>query len=570
MASDLHFLEEIPEVKIYKSIETSRKRRVSLKSSRLQRHSHVGIATPTRQRRISSQRCMQRKRSLHHLFLYPPTINEDEIPNDRTDNLGITSVVSTSRRLSEAVAKRPTFTTVETSTGRRRSEPYLTNMFTTLIHTKRNSKASLAHGRKTYGGRRFSTAEALMMKNNRKLEALAQDELLTCLNVPLQDEPDEFLPIDENSEEIDGNSVNIDGDYIPDEENQRRIRERKKREEKRMCILQELLETEQNYISCLYIVNEVFKHPLENRNIVSQKDLKLMFPLSLNDIFNSHNSFMQDLDDRLKSNHWNVGECFQEMTSISSNLLEPYTRYVTSFPKSISTLTKYTRGSNKFRKFLDTCYHNPIVERLDLPSFLLSPVQRLPRYILLLSELHKYTEMGNPDKDLITEAKTEMEKIIFALDKSIKVSMKSYKSSESSKKIGGGGFKRHFQSTRKKKRSTGTLSSSGHEKKVGEKKSSNSNSTSSSTASPVRKSSNISNTPEITPTPLQHSPVQRRRTFDGSRENTGSLSVEMKRDRNNSWRKSLGAKLSNLFQHDRENCNGMDNNLAHLALGTSS
>lgn len=565
-------LEEIPEGRI-KVNDTTRKRRVSLKSTRVQRLSTAGLCASTRQRRISTaQRGHQRKRSLHHLFGYapPPSTNDCDITNQ---DMKVTNIVTTSRRLSEAVAKQPTYITIEPSTGRRRSEPYVTNMFTTALN-KRSSKlngTSYNHGRKTHNGRKFSTAEALMIKNNRKLEALAQDELLTCLNVPLPGEKVSITPIDESDEITDFSHKLTDGDYISEEENNRRILERKKKEEKRKCIIRELLETERNYIACLDIVIDVFKHPLDTRNLVTHKDLKLMFPPSINEIQSSHCRFVEDLDRRVQNDDWDIGSCFQKITSISENLLEIYTRYVQSFPKSISTLTKYTRGSNKFRKFLDSCYRNPVVERLDLPSFLLSPVQRLPRYILLLSELYKYTDSGHPDKDCICETKAKMEKIIMSLDTSIKVSMESY---SSDKKGVGSGIRRHFQGTKKKKRTLSISSCSGNEKKTNAKTMSNKNSNNSSIDIPSRENSNLSAS-DVTTTPplaLKHSPLQRRRTFDGYEDN-GTLSVEIKRDRNNSWRKSLGAKLSNLFQPDRYNgsCNGLDNSsLSQLPLGTTS
>lgn len=144
---------------------------------------------------------------------------------------------------------------------------------------------------------------------------------------------------------------------------------------------------------------------------------------------------MQELQERMNNADWRgiIGDIFAKMTSASANLLDIYTSYVNAFPKSISTLSKCTRSSQKFRKFLEVnfcfvvvftlfdfnvviaflvvvssslcrrravviagvvlivisslfqdCYENPVVERLDLPSFLLSPVQRLPRYVLLL------------------------------------------------------------------------------------------------------------------------------------------------------------------------------------------
>ena len=57
----------------------------------------------------------------------------------------------------------------------------------------------------------------------------------------------------------------------------------------------------------------------------------------------------------MNNNDWRgiIGDIFAKMTSASVNLLEMYTAYVNSFPKAISTLSKCTRSSGKFRKFLE-------------------------------------------------------------------------------------------------------------------------------------------------------------------------------------------------------------------------
>lgn len=80
-----------------------------------------------------------------------------------------------------------------------------------------------------------------------------------------------------------------------------------------------------------------------------------LFPSHLNEIKTSHTWFMNELEERMNHEDWRgiVGDIFAKMTSASANLLEVYTAYVQAFPKSISTLSKCTRSSQKFRKFLE-------------------------------------------------------------------------------------------------------------------------------------------------------------------------------------------------------------------------
>ena len=87
---------------------------------------------------------------------------------------------------------------------------------------------------------------ALPASSKQKLQALAKDELLASLNVPLP-RPDDSI----NTTEV------IDEPPVEDNvENKKKI-EKERKENKRMLIIEEILETEKNYISCLDTLNTV-------------------------------------------------------------------------------------------------------------------------------------------------------------------------------------------------------------------------------------------------------------------------------------------------------------------------
>lgn len=55
-------------------------------------------------------------------------------------------------------------------------------------------------------------------------------------------------------------------------------------------------------------------------------------------------------------------------------------------------------GNNTdFAYLSQSCLEQPSCGGLDLGAFLLTPVQRIPRYILLLKQLLKYTDETHPD-----------------------------------------------------------------------------------------------------------------------------------------------------------------------------
>jgi hypothetical protein len=70
------------------------------------------------------------------------------------------------------------------------------------------------------------------------------------------------------------------------------------------------------------------------------------------------------------------------LTSSSSLPLQLHTQYVNRHPSAIDLLLKLTRTNSRFRRFLDDCYSKT---NMDAESFLILPIQRLPRYELLLT-----------------------------------------------------------------------------------------------------------------------------------------------------------------------------------------
>src|SRR3990167_4187381 len=57
--------------------------------------------------------------------------------------------------------------------------------------------------------------------------------------------------------------------------------------------------------------------------------------------------------------------------------------------------------------------------RLNLESFLIMPIQRMPRYLLLLTDLKKYTNVHHPDFEYLPNAIEGMNKILQSHNKQI-------------------------------------------------------------------------------------------------------------------------------------------------------
>ena len=67
-----------------------------------------------------------------------------------------------------------------------------------------------------------------------------------------------------------------------------------------------------------------------------------------------------------------------------SEFINVYSAYMNEFKVAMQTLARYEQGSPKFKEELQSCQQKHECEGLSLAAFLLTPIQRLPRYEMLL------------------------------------------------------------------------------------------------------------------------------------------------------------------------------------------
>ncbi|CAM9475612.1 unnamed protein product [Ectocarpus sp. 6 AP-2014] len=80
----------------------------------------------------------------------------------------------------------------------------------------------------------------------------------------------------------------------------------------------------------------------------------------------------------------------------SLDMFKPYSVYVKNYPQSLKTLAACEEFS-EFNAFIRGCEHQDACHGLDLKAYLIQPVQRVPRYRLLIIQLLKHTRESHPD-----------------------------------------------------------------------------------------------------------------------------------------------------------------------------
>ncbi|XP_064807586.1 FYVE, RhoGEF and PH domain-containing protein 4a isoform X3 [Oncorhynchus masou masou] len=170
-------------------------------------------------------------------------------------------------------------------------------------------------------------------------------------------------------------------------------------EQKLYKIATELLKTERAYVTRLNLLDQVFCAKL------TEEALKGTFPVDVvKNIFSNissintfHNQFLlPDLEKRM--GEWEstprLGDILQNLTPF----LKMYAEYVKNFDNAMELLKQWTDRSPQFKAIIQDIQSQEACGSLTLQHHMLEPVQRVPRYEMLLKDYLKKLPQDDPDR----------------------------------------------------------------------------------------------------------------------------------------------------------------------------
>lgn len=196
----------------------------------------------------------------------------------------------------------------------------------------------------------------------------------------------------------------------------KRVKQRVKRFIFRTKVVLEIISTEANYSRDLILVRDEYYEPLKQSQLLSKEELKGIF-LNILSLVEIH----QALSTAIQKAHedWGYHTCIAACFIPMLDKLKLYQAYIDNFANASNLLKEKLASSKELTTLLKhQAARNP--RMLTLEDFLIMPVQRLPRYVLLLKELARYTEPGHPDEGHIKTAITKIQTILTFLNDSKK------------------------------------------------------------------------------------------------------------------------------------------------------
>eukprot|EP01117_Protostelium_nocturnum_P003411 TRINITY_DN1442_c0_g1_i1.p1 TRINITY_DN1442_c0_g1~~TRINITY_DN1442_c0_g1_i1.p1 ORF type:complete len:806 (+),score=343.01 TRINITY_DN1442_c0_g1_i1:243-2660(+) len=180
----------------------------------------------------------------------------------------------------------------------------------------------------------------------------------------------------------------------------------------------EILSTEQVYVKYLGLCITLFIKPLKEaahkkKPILEESQIKSIFS-DLEMIYSFNSTLLAELTPIVEK--WNAGQCLGNIFLKIMDYLKLYSGFIQNFNHSLDTIHGI-RKNKAWEKFLvDVKLANPDLNRLDLPSLLIMPVQRVPRYNLLLKDLLKHTWKDHPDYKPLEEATERIDQVAALLN----------------------------------------------------------------------------------------------------------------------------------------------------------
>ncbi|XP_040886561.1 FYVE, RhoGEF and PH domain-containing protein 4-like isoform X2 [Toxotes jaculatrix] len=178
-------------------------------------------------------------------------------------------------------------------------------------------------------------------------------------------------------------------------------KEEENKEQKLYKIANELLQTERAYVARLHLLDQVFCSRLTEeagRGSFPPEVIRNIFS-NISSIYSFHSQFLlPDLENCIS--HWCEKPGLGNVLLQHAPFLRMYADYVRNFDQAVELVRTWTERSSAFRSILQDIESQEVCGSLTLQHHMLEPVQRVPRYEMLLRDYLKKLPEDNPDYEL--------------------------------------------------------------------------------------------------------------------------------------------------------------------------
>ncbi|KAJ2452496.1 hypothetical protein EV183_002869 [Coemansia sp. RSA 2336] len=178
------------------------------------------------------------------------------------------------------------------------------------------------------------------------------------------------------------------------------------------AILSELLVTEVTYVDTLKNVVGVYLNPMREAKILSESELRKIF-LNIEVILAFHNDhFLPAITHAISQPEMSIADVFL----CHSAHFRLYSVYTNGHEMSVQTLF-HVSSRRSVSNFIQSARQDVTqIGQVSLDGHLLTPIQRLPRYRMLLADLLRNTPVSHTDHESLVAALKTLDSIIYEVN----------------------------------------------------------------------------------------------------------------------------------------------------------
>ncbi|XP_061184176.1 rho guanine nucleotide exchange factor 17-like [Saccostrea echinata] len=184
---------------------------------------------------------------------------------------------------------------------------------------------------------------------------------------------------------------------------------KKPSKDKRYHIVEELCKNEQEYVDALTVLKDKYMLPLKTSCSSVDENLVDNIFYMIPEILMHHTVYRNALD-RVWTNWDSETSTMGNVISATfskQTVIDCYLSFVENYKTSGKVIENALTTKSSVQKFIEQC-HKESGNKLSMKDLIVRPIQRIPRYELLLQRLIEHTPPGHPDFPLLKEAEKVM------------------------------------------------------------------------------------------------------------------------------------------------------------------
>ncbi|KAI9189173.1 hypothetical protein H9P43_000601 [Blastocladiella emersonii ATCC 22665] len=190
---------------------------------------------------------------------------------------------------------------------------------------------------------------------------------------------------------------------------------------RRAKVIQELVSSESTYHNMLaalihHVVRPLRESVQTKRPVLSAQDVGCLFS-NVEHIYAVHTTLIEAFQERMGV--WHTKQFISDVLMGVFPYLYAYKAYVINYGSALRLLETRVQDSPEFARFVSECQRHPALCGLTLDAYLILPVQRIPRYVLLLERVLQHTTPDHPDYHPLLDCLAAMRELGNDLDHAV-------------------------------------------------------------------------------------------------------------------------------------------------------